>query len=295
MAPHFSQRSAVLPRPFSPKYWTHVMWVPSAEQGYTRVFPFFTAREANLASFFSPLAISHFTSFLVQDTRAENKELPNECQEVFCPRSKFWATSSLKGLLTERRGCLHEGTSIKGTQEAGNFHRGEASGVTEGTGNCFEVGRGRSTAATEDPRIGSQQGRDVANHSFRIQRIDPFSPSVFWQPRMGLANQWKGGHLSHLSEDFNDMFHMHAITSHDLGGCEFPNRLLGGGPIEGEQAFALLEKDQTDCDWNGWTFLGRLKSHPGLGQMRHALNQDEINASVHEVRKLLFKCGTDFR
>ncbi len=57
IAPHFSQRSAVLPRPFSPTYWTQVILVPSAEQEYSRVSPLFTTREASLAIFRSPLAI----------------------------------------------------------------------------------------------------------------------------------------------------------------------------------------------------------------------------------------------
>jgi hypothetical protein len=57
IAPHFSQRSAVLPRPFSPTYWTHIILVPSAEQGYSRVSPLFVTREASFAIFRSPLAI----------------------------------------------------------------------------------------------------------------------------------------------------------------------------------------------------------------------------------------------
>lgn len=117
------------------------------------MLPFFIAREANFASFFSPLAISHFTSFLAQDTSAENKELPNECQEVFCPSSKFWATSSLKALLTERRGCLHEVTSIKGEQEAGDFQGGEASRATEGTGDYFSSLASRSRTRLCSPEV----------------------------------------------------------------------------------------------------------------------------------------------
>lgn len=57
IAPHFSQRSAVLPRPFSPTYWTQIILVPSAEQGYSRVLPLFVTREASFAIFRSPLAI----------------------------------------------------------------------------------------------------------------------------------------------------------------------------------------------------------------------------------------------
>ena len=69
------------------------------------------------------------------------------------------------------------------------MRRRGGSRVTEGTDDCFEVSRGRPATPPEDPRIGSQQDRDVANHSFRIQRIDPFLPSALREPCMRLGNE----------------------------------------------------------------------------------------------------------
>ncbi len=110
---------------------------------------------------------------------------------------------------------------------------------------------------------------------------------------MGLRNKRQRGNLPHLSQDLDHTFYIHTVTPYCLSPPKLPYRILGRGTVQGAKSASLLEKDQADRGRNARTCLGCLKGHPCLVQMRHGLDQDQINPPMNEVRNLLFECGRD--
>lgn len=168
------------------------------------------------------------------------------------------------------------------------------SGVMEELPNGRKVTRGGPAAAPNDARLRRQQARDVTNHRCRVLWIDPFLSPTLRNPRMGLANQRKRRHFSHLAQDLCHVFRVHAVTSDHLCRLQFLHRFLGRGTVCRVKLPAVFEKDQADRNWNGRPRLGRLNHDPRLGEMGHRLDEEKVNLGTNELRNLFCKCGYDF-